>query len=119
MKLDLTKPHGTVWGVHEAMYEQGGTLFGADGEPLGATEDSAAPKAHQDPAEEPAPDGVKSAIQAFLRVQLAGGPVAKNNLYRESQTEGFVFADVKSEAADMRIGITKKGGIEMWQLPAD
>jgi hypothetical protein len=119
MKLDLTKPHGTVWGVHEAVYEQGGTLFGADGEPLGVRSVTQALTPTADEQDAPAETGVKAAIQAFLKHHLAGGPVAKNNLYRESQTEGFVFADVKSEAADMRIGITKKAGIEMWQLPAD
>jgi hypothetical protein len=119
MKLDLTKPHGTVWGVHEAVYEQGGMLFGADGEPLGARAEAKAlvPVNALDNA--PVESSVKQAIQDFLKHHLSGGPVSKNNLYRESQTEGFVFADVKSEAADMRIGITKKAGIEMWQLPAD
>lgn len=106
MKFDPKQPHGVVYNHYGAAFEQNGKLFTGSGD-LFEDEVATLP----DPTPAPASD-----ISVFIKEQLKGGPVAQANLYKESAEKGYVWADVKSVAADMKVSIKMVKGATTWSM---
>lgn len=114
MKLDKSKDYGTVYGHLHASYEQGGVLFDAVGEQLSADRMSST-----QPATEHMLELTESSEATFLRNILAGGPVMRSNIKRESEALELVWSDVQNTAAELGVSQYKKGIQIMWQLQED
>lgn len=115
-KFDPTKPHGTIYGHPSAAFEQNGFLYTADHECL----DAPAPPKNKTTPKSP----VKNSDQfpgekEFLQDILAGGPVSRTVIKRESEKKDLVWANVESAAAELRIMKYKEGAFNMWRLTAE
>jgi hypothetical protein len=113
MKLDRSRPYGTITGHPVACYEQDGALFDGAGAPL------ATPEPQTDPTDRIIEtDGVESAKQ-FLTTILAQNPLSKSVIYKEAEHNNQSWEDVKS-AFTLLGGVTfTYNRATMWKLPAD
>ena len=106
-KFDATKPHGTVFGHHEAQYVQNNVLYDATGEEIitdASTTSSTATTTQDD------------AAGFFLRNVLSGGPVLQGNIKRESEDAGLNWADVQDAALNLNVQKIKQGAASIWKL---
>jgi hypothetical protein len=110
MKFNPKLPHGTITGHAWAQFEQDGVLFGSDGFSKSQSTDRQEPTARQTKT------FARSDAQAFLRVILAGGPVAKASIYKEADANNQRWSDVSTAFAEMRGVIFKQGKTIVWRL---
>lgn len=132
-KLDLSRSYGTVWGHPGARYEQGGVLYGADGEPLMSAAPAPAVQHFVPPASKPAapeinPDEViqTNAVESakmFLTTVLAEKTLAKADIWAEAEKSNQSWDAVKKAATLLGIeSIVKSPGPgkpkqECWLMP--
>lgn len=114
MQLDRSKSYGTIVGHEKYHFIQNGKYFDAGGEQV---VDKPAAKGAKTQEELPSADALASAKE-FLTTLLAGGPVAKPNVYKEAEANNQIWEDVKKAKMDMNIKTYQQGKIEMWQITA-
>lgn len=104
MKLDKTKPYGTINGHHAAAFVQGEQLFDGAGNPV-------------DPEDlKPAEPAPPTSAQIFLENILEGAPMSQSNVYKEVEICSQDWEGVKNAAILMNIKKYKRANIEMWAL---
>lgn len=109
IKLDMSKPHGTIWGHAHARYEQGGTLFNHAGDPIEAPPGdivvSAVVKAI------PKRDAVE-----FLRALLVNGALPVNQIQAAAVQAGFGWRTIqRAKGAIGAIAIKQGRGSWCWK----
>lgn len=102
--LDKEREFGTIYGHHSAMFEQDGRLFGGDGKPAAAPEE-----------DEPASEE-ETVAGTWLRTQLAGGPVAQTELYKQCQIDSLNWDEVRNAANSMQVKKYKYRQVDTWKL---
>jgi hypothetical protein len=107
MKLDPSKPHGTIWGHPQALYEQNGVLFDGGGNPLKPDVTVVEPEEEEEERE---------SFDAFVRNILDGGPIAQSDVYKEAQAKNLNWAEVKNAAALIPVKIVAIKGKPVWSL---
>lgn len=100
MKLDLTKPHGVIYGSSNAQYEQGGMCFDGAGNVVEAVESEAS---EESPAD----------VTKWLSELLSGGPMTQNAVYKEAENAGHPWQDVKSVTGVKKYTYRKA---DMWKI---
>lgn len=118
-KFDATKPHGTVYGHTEAVYEQDGVLFDGGGVALGGVTEPKKGPGPKKIAETKKEGTEQSPEELFLLDLLSGGPILQTNVKRESEKKGLIWSDVLTSAAKMQINKFKSGIANLWKLPED
>lgn len=113
MKLDRTKPFGTITGHKTARFEQNGLLYNIRGELLDPPKPT---PVQQDLIIET--DSVDSGRRFLLHI-LRGGPMSKSVIYKVAEENNQPWDSV-NKAADL-LGITKfaYNKATMWKLPED
>lgn len=109
IKLDMAKPHGTIWGHAHARYEQEGILFTYAGDPIDAPPiglaESAAVKAIPK----------RNAVQ-FLRGLLADGALPVLQIRAAAGQAGFGWRTIqRAKAALGAIAIKDGQGAWSWK----
>ena len=113
MKLDKTRPYGTITGHAIACFEQDGVLF--DGAGYAIEEGEVAKK---DPKiEEIIETAEVSSAETFLKNILSGGPLSKSVVYQTSQNNNQLWQDINAAAVKMNILKFQFKGQETWKLP--
>ena len=102
MSFDHKKPHGTVWGVHNASYVQNGVLYDCDFNPV----------------EETAPeDGQVDATAAcMLREMLEAGSINRRMIVEESERRGISWIDVEAAKIDLGVMEVAAGRGFVWRF---
>lgn len=108
MKLDFTKPFGTIYGHDEARYEQDGHLFRANGEPL-------APPTSDMVIETDAVDSAKT----FLTNVLKNGPLSKSAIFKIAGENNQEWKAVSDAADSMNVTRFSYKNATMWKLPEE
>lgn len=111
--LDKTKSYAEVYSHPWAKYEQGGTLYDAQGksydeqsdrEEIQKEEGYVDPKQNTENARE------------WLQRQLKGGPVARDDLVRTAENEDIRWENVKNAAAEINVQANKVRDRIIWRL---
>lgn len=114
MKLDRTKPYGTVHGDNTIGFEQEGQYFTHAGVLVPKNAVTSKPAEKVDSSIDPL-----ASTKTFLTSVLSGGPVAKASVYKESENTNMVWADVNKAVAEMAVRKFNQNKVEMWQLQGD
>lgn len=115
MQLDRSKSYGIITGHDKYHFQQNGKFFDAGGEQV---IDKPAPVKGIKVQEEAPPAESLDSAKAFLTTLLAGGPVAKPNVYKEAEANNQNWEDVKKACSELNLKVYKQGKIEMWQMTA-
>jgi hypothetical protein len=110
MKLDESKPYGTVTGHATASFEQNGKLFGGDKMSL---TDEEASRSTDEVIQTPE----LTSAQAFLKHILKEQPLQKNIVYKTSQENNQLWQNIVQAAQEMEIIKFSFKGTETWKLP--
>lgn len=108
MKLDFTKPYGTIYGHDEARYEQDGHLFRANGEPLALPTSDMVIET----------DAVDSA-KTFLTNVLKNGPLSKSAIFKIAGENNQEWKAVSDAADSLNITRFSYKNATMWKLPEE
>lgn len=100
MKLDMSKPYGTIYGNTAAMYEQNGQCFGGNGEPVEPTDLSEEAEA-------------ETSVQQWLCELLSGGPMTESNVFKACEDAGKPWPEVKTAHGVRKY---RYRGADMWKL---
>ncbi len=110
MKLDKSKPYGTVMGHPSASFEQDGKLFDGEGYELSEKKVVSAKVEAEVVAR-----NINESI-AFLKKFLSGGAVSETKIKVEGENKGFSWDDIKSAQAKVNLRLYKQGTATMWKL---
>ena len=114
MKLDFTKPYGTIYGHDEARYEQDGHLFRANGEPVTPPPPSPSPAGDM-VIETDAVDSAKT----FLTNVLKNGPLSKSAIFKIAGENNQEWKAVSDAADSLNITRFSYKNATMWKLPEE
>jgi hypothetical protein len=114
MKLDRSKPYGTIHGHTHAMFEQSGRLFDGAGSLLG---DHSKEVPKQQDLKIPTDD--LAAAAEFLKNILKSGPLSKAAVYKAAEQNNQPWPQVKSAFDDLKIVKFQYGNAETWKLPEE
>jgi hypothetical protein len=117
--LDFTKSYGIIVGHSWARYAQGGTLYNSEGKSYDEQSDRA--EVSQEDAEAGYQDVMTNAENAreFLTRILEGGPVNRNDIYREAEGLNYRWDNIKTAAAEMKLNCYKIRDNIFWRLPLE
>ncbi|MDB5975146.1 MAG: hypothetical protein JWR07_1906 [Nevskia sp.] len=100
MKLDPTKPYGTIYGPTTAQYEQNGMFFTGSGEVI-------------ERVDEPGEGEADSPVALWLQELLSGGAMTQPNIYKAAERDGQPWAEVKTVPGVKRYKYRRD---DMWKL---
>lgn len=118
MKLNRTRPYGTITGHASACFEQNGVLFDGAGEQLAEYTPASkkpGPKP-KEPAFETLNDKALANACAFLQNLLKGGPLDKSVVFKEADGNNQHWDTVKLAFEEIKGKASKRGQSTMWAL---
>ena len=57
-----------------------------------------------------------SPAERYINTLLAGGPMLKNNIYRQSQVDGYIWSDIIDAKDSLNLNHYSINGFEYWKL---
>lgn len=117
MKLNKSRPYGTIAGHAMASYEQDGVLFDASGEQLA---EYTPPKKTGPKPKEPVFATLNERAVAnageFLKNILREGPMDKSIVFKEAENNNQHWDTVKLAFAELKGKTSKLGNATLWAL---
>ena len=119
MKLNTTRPYGTITGHETAKFEQDGILFDGAGNQLGEYTSKPTSKPTSKAAEstfETLNERAVANAAEFLKNLLAGGPMDKSIVFKEAENNNQHWDTIKIAFAELKGKTSKMGQATLWSL---
>jgi hypothetical protein len=110
--LNFKQPYGVVYGHDDIRYTQNGKNFDSQGKEVGEKKPASVAKV-QDKVVTSKLENAK----AFLTQILSGNPLSKSVIYKEVESNNYVWNDVRDAAVELGIVKFTQKNLEMWKLP--
>lgn len=110
--LDFSKSYGVIYGHEWAKYEQGGTLYNAQGQSY----DEQSTDREEISEYRPSKATLTENAREWLARQLKEGPMQRDELFKASEQAGYDWANIKDAAQELKVVAYKIREISYWRL---
>ena len=110
--MDFSKSYGVICGHEWARFEQGGTLYDAQGNSYDEQSTDREEMAEYRPTQATLTVNARE----FLQTLLTDGPMQRDNIFKESEKAGYNWANIKDAAQELKVTAYKIREISYWRL---